>query len=112
MSGQRAAERVRHQCALSRRIKRSPNQTVANGRIDLHVEIARDGIVLGSVWLIRQHDPTLAARFADRVLLLHGDGRWQYGDAATTLSADYLSELYGVPVEEMSSRGRRIFVSV
>lgn len=65
------------------------------------------GLVIASL-----HDPTLAARFADRVLLLHGDGRWQYGDAATTLSADYLSELYGVPVEEMSSRGRRIFVSV
>jgi iron complex transport system ATP-binding protein len=65
------------------------------------------GLVMASL-----HDPTLAARFADRVLLLHGDGRWQYGDAATTLSADYLSELYGVPVEEMSSRGRRIFVSV
>ncbi|MEX1995056.1 MAG: ABC transporter ATP-binding protein [Steroidobacteraceae bacterium] len=65
------------------------------------------GLVIASL-----HDPTLAARFADRVLLLHGDGRWQYGDAATTLTADDLSELYGVPVEEMHSRGRRIFVSI
>ena len=57
------------------------------------------------------HDATLAARHADRVLLLHGDGRWQFGDAATTLCTANLSELYRVPVEELSSRGRRVFVS-
>ncbi|HLG53086.1 MAG TPA: hypothetical protein VI339_04180, partial [Steroidobacteraceae bacterium] len=57
------------------------------------------------------HDATLAARHADRVLLLHGDGRWQFGDAATTLCAANLSELYRVPVEELRSRGRRVFVS-
>jgi ABC-type hemin transport system ATPase subunit len=31
------------------------------------------------------HDPTLAERFADRVLLMHGDGRWQLGAAASEL---------------------------
>ncbi len=65
------------------------------------------GLVIASL-----HDATLAARFADRALLLHGDGRWQYGDGATTLNADHLSELYRVPVEELTSRGRRVFVSV
>jgi len=57
------------------------------------------------------HDATLAARYADRVLLLHGDGRWQYGEARTTLTAADLSELYRVAVEELSWRGRRVFVS-
>ncbi len=57
------------------------------------------------------HDATLAARYADRVLLLHGDGRWDFGDAATTLTASQLSELYRVPVEELAARGGRVFVS-
>ncbi len=64
------------------------------------------GLVIASL-----HDATLAARSADRVLLLLGDGRWQFGDAATILSAANLSELYGVPVDELAFRGRRVFVS-
>jgi iron complex transport system ATP-binding protein len=64
------------------------------------------GLVVASL-----HDATLAARFADRVLLLHGDGRWHYGDAATTLDAAHLSALYHVPVEELASRHGRVFVS-
>ncbi|MGH8135184.1 MAG: ABC transporter ATP-binding protein [Steroidobacteraceae bacterium] len=65
----------------------------------------------GGLVIATLHDATLAARHADRVLLLHGDGRWQYGDAAVTLNAANLSDLYRVPVEELSSRGRRVFVS-
>ena len=64
------------------------------------------GLVVASL-----HDATLAARFADRVLLLHGDGRWHYGAAATTLDAAHLSALYHVPVEELASRHGRVFVS-
>lgn len=57
------------------------------------------------------HDPTLAARFADRVLLLYGDGRWALGPVATTLTAAALSELYLAPMIELGSDGRRVFVS-
>jgi iron complex transport system ATP-binding protein len=57
------------------------------------------------------HDPTLAARFADRVLLLFGDGRWLLGPVATTLSAASLSELYVAPMIELGQDGRRVFVS-
>jgi iron complex transport system ATP-binding protein len=57
------------------------------------------------------HDPTLAARFADRVLLLFGDGRWVLGPVATTLTAAALSELYLAPMIELDADGRRIFVS-
>jgi iron complex transport system ATP-binding protein len=57
------------------------------------------------------HDPTLAARFADRVLLLHGDGRWLLGPVGTTLTAASLSELYVAPMIELGAEGRRIFVS-
>ena len=78
-----------------------------NETLDLFRRRADDGgIVIATL-----HDATLAARHADRVLLLHGDGRWQFGDAASTLNAANLSDLYRVPVEELSSRGRRVFVS-
>jgi iron complex transport system ATP-binding protein len=56
------------------------------------------------------HDPTLAARFADRVLLLFGDGRWSLGPAQE-LSAAALSELYLAPMVELNQDGRRVFVS-
>ena len=65
------------------------------------------GLVIASL-----HDATLAARHADRVLLLHGDGRWQFGETGPTLSAANLSGLYGVTVEEIPHRGRRVFVSI
>ncbi|HKD53360.1 MAG TPA: ABC transporter ATP-binding protein [Steroidobacteraceae bacterium] len=57
------------------------------------------------------HDPTLAARFADRVLLLFGDGRWSLGPIASTLTAAALSELYLAPMIELGANGRRVFVS-
>ena len=65
----------------------------------------------GGLVIATLHDATLAARHADRALLLHGDGRWQFGDSATTLNAANLAELYRVPVEELNSRGKRVFVS-
>jgi iron complex transport system ATP-binding protein len=65
----------------------------------------------GSTVVTTLHDPTLAARFADRVLLLHGDGRWSLGPTATTLTAAALSELYLAPMVELNQDGRRVFVS-
>jgi iron complex transport system ATP-binding protein len=57
------------------------------------------------------HDPTLAARFADRALLLHGDGRWSLGPVSSALTAVTLSELYLAPMMELGQDGRRVFVS-
>jgi len=57
------------------------------------------------------HDPTLAARFADRALLLFGDGRWSLGAVATELTGAALSELYVTPMIELAGDGRRVFVS-
>jgi iron complex transport system ATP-binding protein len=65
----------------------------------------------GSTVITTLHDPTLAARFADRVLLLYGDGRWSLGPLTTTLTAASLSELYLAPMIELGSDGRRVFVS-
>jgi iron complex transport system ATP-binding protein len=57
------------------------------------------------------HDPTLAARFADRALLLYGDGRWSLGPVSSALTAVTLSELYLAPMMELGQDGRRVFVS-
>lgn len=57
------------------------------------------------------HDPTLAARFADRALLLFGDGRWSLGPVAATLTGATLSELYATPMIELGGPGGRVFVS-
>ena len=57
------------------------------------------------------HDPTLAARFADRVILLFGDGRWRSGPTRETLTADSLSELYLTPMIEVAAPGRRAFIN-
>ncbi len=65
----------------------------------------------GSTVVTTLHDPTLAARFADRVLLLHGDGRWTLGPVATALTTQALSELYLTPMLELGEHGRRVFVT-
>ncbi len=65
---------------------------------------AAGGAVIASL-----HDPTLAARYADRVLLLHGDGRWQCGPAAQLLNAADLSALYLTEIVELQGGARRVF---
>jgi iron complex transport system ATP-binding protein len=57
------------------------------------------------------HDPTLAARFADDALLLHGDGRWDFGPCGDVLTEERLSALYGSPLHEVAWRGRRVFIA-
>jgi len=65
----------------------------------------------GGVVIAALHDPTLASSVANKALLLFGDGRWRFGEAASILSADNLSDLYDVPVGELAWRGQRVFVS-
>jgi iron complex transport system ATP-binding protein len=65
----------------------------------------------GKTVIATLHDPTVAARFADRVVLLHGDGRWAAGPAQEQLTAETLSDLYQAPMLEVQQDGRRIFVS-
>ena len=71
----------------------------------------RDLCTAGRTVIATLHDPTVAARFADRVVLLHGDGRWAAGAAGELLTAERLSELYQSPMLELEKDGRRIFVS-
>lgn len=71
----------------------------------------RELCAAGKTVIATLHDPTVAARFADRVLLLHGDGRWAAGAAQDLLTAETLSELYLSPMLALEKDGRRIFVS-
>ncbi len=56
------------------------------------------------------HDPALAERCADRVLLMYGDGRWRLGATSELLNAAELSLLYATPMNELSGGGRRAFI--
>jgi iron complex transport system ATP-binding protein len=75
------------------------------------LELFRAQANAGRTVIATLHDPTLAARFADRVVLLFGDGRWVEGPTAQTLTATSLSELYLTPIIEISAENRRVFVS-
>jgi len=57
------------------------------------------------------HDVNLAVRYADRCLLLYGNGRWDLGDTEAVLDADRLSRLYGTPMEAVNWRSTRLYVA-
>jgi iron complex transport system ATP-binding protein len=64
----------------------------------------------GAAVVASLHDPALAARYADRVLLMQGDGRWQLGPTHELLTAAELSALYLTPLCELGAGTRRAFV--
>jgi len=57
------------------------------------------------------HDVNSAVRFADRCLLLFGDGRWQLGRSGDVLTESSLSELFATPMEVVSWRSHKLFVA-
>lgn len=71
-----------------------------------HARVASGGAVVMSL-----HDVNLAARYATRCLLLHGDGRWEIGPVDEVLTEEKLSELYATPIEAVSWRSRQLFVA-
>lgn len=56
------------------------------------------------------HEPALAWRFCDRVLLIHGDGRTELGSARDMLTAERLSALYQYPLQAVKCDGRISFI--
>jgi iron complex transport system ATP-binding protein len=73
------------------------------------LELFRRRADAGGTVLASLHDATLAARFADCVLLLHGDGEWRFGPCQEVLRPAELTRLYGSPIEQLDHHGRRIF---
>ncbi len=75
--------------------------------LELFRGIADDG---GTV-IACLHDVNLAVRFADRCLLLYGDGRWECGPRDEILDERRLEGLYDTPMEAVDWRSRRLFVA-
>lgn len=65
----------------------------------------------GAAVIATLHDVNLAVRFADRCLLLYGDGRWDIGTTADILDSSRLSQLYSTPMEAVAWRNRELFVA-
>ena len=73
----------------------------------LRIECERGASVLAVM-----HDLNLVARFADRVLLLHGperDGKWAFGSVDECMTALALTRLYGVTVRRHVIEERTVF---
>jgi iron complex transport system ATP-binding protein len=58
------------------------------------LKIFRERADQGAAILMSLHDSALAMRHADRALLLHMDGSWQLGEAASVLTAANLERLF------------------
>lgn len=65
----------------------------------------------GAAVVASLHDINLAVRFADRCLLLFGDGRWELGASSAVLTESRLSELYATPMEAVRWRSHTLFVA-
>jgi iron complex transport system ATP-binding protein len=75
------------------------------------LKVFREKADAGCCVVASLHDVNLAARYADRCLLLYGDGRWEIGDTEFILSEERLASLYGTPMESVAWRNRRLFVA-
>jgi len=56
------------------------------------------------------HEPVLAARYSDSVLLMYGNGRWEFGPTAEMLTAAKLERLYGTPFQQFSHDGASVLL--
>ncbi len=65
----------------------------------------------GAAIVASLHDVNLAARFADKCLLLYGDGRWILGDTDVVLTTERLTELYATAMESVRWRDTNLFVA-
>ncbi len=65
----------------------------------------------GAAVIASLHDVNLAVRFADRCLLLYGDGRWDLGATTVVLDEQRLTELYATTMEAVDWRSMRLFVA-
>ncbi len=75
------------------------------------MRIFRNAADNGAGVIATLHDVNLAVRFADRCLLLFGDGRWELGNSADVLSETRLSDLYSTPMESIAWRSQQLFVA-
>jgi len=75
------------------------------------LRLFRERADAGAAVIASLHDVNLAVRYADRCLLLYGDGRWDIGATDDVLDEKRLTELYGTPMESVAWRSTRLFVA-
>ena len=75
------------------------------------LELFRAKADQGACVIASLHDVNLAVRYADRCLLLYGDGRWELGETAAILGEETLSSLYSTPMEAVDWRSTKLFVA-
>jgi iron complex transport system ATP-binding protein len=75
------------------------------------LQLFREKADTGAAVVASLHDVNLAVRFADRCLLLYGNGRWDFGTTAEILNSARLSELYGTHMEAVRWRSCDLFVA-
>ncbi len=75
------------------------------------LRIFRDKASSGAAIVASLHDVNLAARFADKCLLLYGDGRWELGETKAVLTEQRLTELYATTMEAVTWRETKLFVA-
>lgn len=65
----------------------------------------------GAAVVASLHDVNLAVRYADRCLLLFGDGRWELGRTSDILNEASLEALYDTPIDAVPWRSQTLFVA-
>ena len=76
------------------------------------LDVFRRAADAGACVIASLHDVNLAVRYADRCLLLYGDGRWELGTCDDILTESRLAALFGTAMEAIKWRDSRIFVAV
>jgi len=75
------------------------------------LRLFRERADAGAAVIASLHDVNLAVRYADRCLLLYGDGRWDIGATGDVLDEQRLSELYATAMESVAWRSARLFIA-
>ena len=75
------------------------------------LRVFRTAADAGACVIASLHDVNLASRYADRCLLLYGDGRWEIGTCDDILTEARLNALYGTPMEAIAWRNTRVFIA-
>jgi iron complex transport system ATP-binding protein len=64
----------------------------------------------GKTILASLHDPVLAAKYSESVLLMFGDGNWEFGATKTMLTPENLERLYGTRFVEFQRNGQSVLL--